>query len=128
MPRTDCEAPEEHRTSATMEKMEPFPALDERVNRLLPEETTGASVEKKVQRRRKSSGLGGEIRAGDTGVPAIATMDLKTQSAGLLRVSFCAAFGWVCCRANILTSSCRHGASATERRVHTRRGGRPNRY
>ncbi|KFY63689.1 hypothetical protein V496_03790 [Pseudogymnoascus sp. VKM F-4515 (FW-2607)] len=68
-----------------MEKTEPFPALDERMNRLLPEETTGTSVEKKVQRRRKSSGLGGEIRAGDTGVPAIATMELKTQSAGLLR-------------------------------------------
>lgn len=95
MPRIDCEAAEEHRATATMEKTEPFPALDERVNRLLPEETSGASVEKKVQRRRKSSGLGGEIRAGDTGVPAIATMELKTQSAGLLRVSPCAACGGV---------------------------------
>lgn len=104
MPRTVCEATEGHGTSATMEKTEPFPALDERMNRLLPEETTGASVEKKVQRRRKSSGLGGEIRAGDTGVPAIATMELKTQSAGLLRVSFCAGCGGVCCRDDVLTS------------------------
>lgn len=127
MPRTDCEAAEEHRASAKMEKTEPFPALDERVNRLLPEETSGASVEKKVQRR-KSSGLGGEIRAGDTGVPAIATMELKTQSAGLLRVSFSAACGGVCCREDILTSSGRQGVNATVKRDHTRRGGRLSRY
>lgn len=87
-----------------MEKTEPFPALDEQVNRLLPEETTGASVQKKVQRRRKSSGLGGEIRAGDTGVPAIATMELKTQSAALSRVRFCADCGGVYRREDMLTS------------------------
>ena len=71
-----------------MEKTEPFPALYDKLNRLQPEELkAGASVETMMHRRRKSSGLGGEIRAGDTGVPAIATMELKTQSAGLLRVS-----------------------------------------
>lgn len=111
-----------------MEKTEPFPALDERVNRLLPEEATGASVEKKVQRRRKSSGLGGEIRAGDTGVPAIATMDLKGPSAGLLRVSFCATCGEVCCCQGILTSSYRQRANATAKRGRTRSGGRQSRY
>ena len=37
-------------------------------------------------RRRKSSGLGGEIRAGDTGVPALATWDIRPPSPGTLRV------------------------------------------
>jgi hypothetical protein len=63
---------------------EPFPALDEGHDRLRP-----LNGEKRVQlqqRRRKSSGLGGEIRAGDTGVPAIATMAMRGQSPGILRV------------------------------------------
>lgn len=30
--------------------------------------------------RRKSSGLGGEIRAGDTGAPAVATLDIVAES------------------------------------------------
>jgi len=38
-------------------------------------------------RRRKSSGLGGEIRAGDTGGPALATLDVRPPSPGTLKVS-----------------------------------------
>jgi len=67
---------------------EPFPSLYEGQDRLRP-----LNGEKRVQlqqRRRKSSGLGGEIRAGDTGVPAIATMAMRGQSPGILRV--CRAF------------------------------------
>lgn len=70
-----------------MDKMEPFPSLYEGEDHLRPLDRTPSGGLKKTQRRRKSSGLGGEIRAGDTGGPAIATMDLGPQSSGLLRVS-----------------------------------------
>lgn len=67
--------------------MEPFPQLDGT--------SSGASLghslsntEHKAQRRRKSSGLGGEIRAGDTGAPALSTMLPEAMSPALLRV-FC---------------------------------------
>jgi acyl-CoA-dependent ceramide synthase len=41
--------------------------------------------------RRRSSGLGGEIRAGDTSAPALATLDVRPPSPGTLKVSpyFC---------------------------------------
>ncbi|KAG9243291.1 TLC domain-containing protein [Calycina marina] len=39
----------------------------------------------RTARRRKSSGLGGEIRAGDTGVPALATLDVRQSSPATLR-------------------------------------------
>ncbi|TVY65708.1 Sphingosine N-acyltransferase-like protein [Lachnellula suecica] len=35
--------------------------------------------------RRRSSGLGGEIRAGDTSVPALATLDVRPLSAGTIK-------------------------------------------
>lgn len=37
--------------------------------------------------RRRSSGLGGEIRAGDTGAPAFATVDVRPPSPGTIKVS-----------------------------------------
>lgn len=37
--------------------------------------------------RRRSSGLGGEIRAGDTGAPAFATVDVRPPSPGSIKVS-----------------------------------------
>ncbi|KAK6581437.1 hypothetical protein PZA11_006128 [Diplocarpon coronariae] len=35
--------------------------------------------------RRQSSGLGGEIRAGDTGSPALATLDMRPPSPGMIK-------------------------------------------
>lgn len=37
--------------------------------------------------RRRSSGLGGEIRAGDTSAPALATLDVRPPSPGTIKVS-----------------------------------------
>jgi acyl-CoA-dependent ceramide synthase len=37
-------------------------------------------------RRRRSSGLGGEIRAGDTSAPALATLDVIPQSPRSIKV------------------------------------------
>jgi hypothetical protein len=37
-------------------------------------------------RRRRSSGLGGEINAGDTSSPALATLDVRPPSAGTIKV------------------------------------------
>jgi acyl-CoA-dependent ceramide synthase len=59
---------------------EPFPQLQVR-EKLKP---NGQDI--KVRPRRKSSGLGGEIRAGDTGVPAIATWDVVPPSPGAIKV------------------------------------------
>ncbi|KAL7900840.1 TLC domain-containing protein [Trichoderma sp. SZMC 28014] len=50
-----------------MAGVEPFPLLNTSADQLL-----GADVNL-ARRRRKSSGLGGEIRAGDTGAPALAS-------------------------------------------------------
>ncbi|EHK45721.1 hypothetical protein TRIATDRAFT_219368 [Trichoderma atroviride IMI 206040] len=50
-----------------MAGVEPFPLLNTSADQLL-----GADVNP-ARRRRKSSGLGGEIRAGDTGAPALAS-------------------------------------------------------
>lgn len=67
---------------------EPFPQLYAR-DQLKPLSAQNA-VETKVTRRRKSSGLGQEIRAGDTGAPAIATLDVRPPSPGTVKVStFC---------------------------------------
>jgi acyl-CoA-dependent ceramide synthase len=44
-------------------------------------------IEKQQTRRRKSSGLGGEITAGDTGAPAFATLNVRPESPGAIKVS-----------------------------------------
>lgn len=59
---------------------EPFPQLRVR------EQARPNGNDVKVRPRRKSSGLGGEIRAGDTGVPAAATWDLVPPSPGQIKV------------------------------------------
>jgi len=64
---------------------EPFPQLSAR-DHLMPLSAPNSS-EPKVTRRRKSSGLGQEIRAGDTGAPAIATLDVRSDSPNTLKVS-----------------------------------------
>lgn len=46
----------------------------------------GPQIEK-PRIRRRSSGLGGEIRAGDTSVPALATLDARPPSPGTVKVS-----------------------------------------
>jgi len=43
---------------------------------------SGPKSSDKPRARRRSSGLGGEIRAGDTGAPAFATMDVRPLSPG----------------------------------------------
>lgn len=74
-----------------MSGSEPFPPLDENsVTVPTLGQTLGSGLsngEKKVQRRRKSSGLGGEIRAGDTSGPALSTMEIRPLGNGILRVS-----------------------------------------
>nr|UWK20517.1 longevity assurance factor/sphinganine N acyl transferase subunit 1 [Trichoderma deliquescens] len=50
-----------------MAGVEPFPLLNTSADQLHSADVNGA------RRRRKSSGLGGEIRAGDTGAPALAS-------------------------------------------------------
>ena len=64
---------------------EPFPQLFAR-NQLKPLSAPVAG-ESKTTRRRKSSGLGQEINAGDTGAPAIATLNVRPPSPGTLKVS-----------------------------------------
>jgi hypothetical protein len=48
-------------------------------------------IDKQQTRRRKSSGLGEEITAGDTGAPAFATLDVRPESPGAIKVSQVAA-------------------------------------
>jgi hypothetical protein len=67
---------------------EPFPQLFAR-EQVKPISTPNGN-ETKVTRRRKSSGLGQEIRAGDTGAPAIATLDVTPPSPNTIKVSNCA--------------------------------------
>lgn len=73
---------------------EPFPPLYEGqgqdiakplVGQTLGQALNNGSDKKVQQRRRKSSGLGGEINAGDTGAPALSTMDILPLSPGMLR-------------------------------------------
>ncbi|KAG4443832.1 hypothetical protein IFR05_000732 [Cadophora sp. M221] len=45
----------------------------------------GHNSPEKPRIRRRSSGLGGEIRAGDTGSPALATLDVRPPSPGTIR-------------------------------------------
>ncbi len=73
-----------------MASTEPFPSLDD-TSSAHPAQgaTLGQTLSNggnKIRRRRKSSGLGGEIRAGDTGGPALSTIDAKIMSPGMLRV------------------------------------------
>lgn len=63
---------------------EPFPELFAR-DQLKPL-TKPNGNETKATRRRKSSGLGQEIRAGDTGAPAIATLDMTPPSSTAIKV------------------------------------------
>jgi hypothetical protein len=76
--------------------VEPFPALYDAGDHLNPLTAASGSsgtgpgsngLERRTTRRRKSSGLGGEIRAGDTGVPAMATLDSRSPSPAGLKVS-----------------------------------------
>ncbi|TAQ86867.1 hypothetical protein B7494_g4835 [Chlorociboria aeruginascens] len=55
---------------------EAFPLLS--TDELAP--LAGHNSIEKAKGRRRSSGLGGEIRAGDTGVPAVATWDVRSLS------------------------------------------------
>jgi acyl-CoA-dependent ceramide synthase len=64
---------------------EPFPSLYTR-DQLRPM-SAPMSTENKTTRRRKSSGLGQDINIGDTGAPAIATLDVKQPSSEMLKVS-----------------------------------------
>lgn len=63
---------------------EPFPELFER-DQLKPLSKSNGN-DATVSRRRKSSGLGQEIRAGDTGAPAIATLDVRPPSPNTVKV------------------------------------------
>jgi acyl-CoA-dependent ceramide synthase len=63
---------------------EPFPELLAR-DQLKPLSMPNGN-DNKVTRRRKSSGLGQEIRAGDTGAPAIATLDVRPPSPNAVKV------------------------------------------
>jgi acyl-CoA-dependent ceramide synthase len=63
---------------------EPFPELFAR-EQLKPLSKPNGN-DTTVTRRRKSSGLGQEIRAGDTGAPAIATLDVTPPSPSAVKV------------------------------------------
>jgi hypothetical protein len=68
---------------------EPFPSLEVTQHEHLQPlgGTKAQEASAKIKRRRKSSGLGGEIRAGDTRGPAIATLDMRYDVGGSGRVS-----------------------------------------
>ncbi|CZS98906.1 hypothetical protein WAI453_008482 [Rhynchosporium graminicola] len=65
-----------------MTSTESFPLLSSD-DKLAP--LGGRNVAEKPRIRRRSSGLGGEIRAGDTGSPALATLDVRPPSPGTIR-------------------------------------------
>jgi acyl-CoA-dependent ceramide synthase len=66
-----------------MSGTEAFPLLST-ADKLTP---LGGSVSAEKPRiRRRSSGLGGEIRAGDTSAPAFATLDVRPPSPGAIKV------------------------------------------
>jgi hypothetical protein len=67
-----------------MTATEAFPLLST-TDKLPP--LAGPNSVDKTRTRRRSSGLGGEIRAGDTSAPALATLDLRPPSPGTLKVS-----------------------------------------
>lgn len=67
-----------------MTATEAFPLLST-ADRLPP--LAGPTSIDRSRVRRRSSGLGGEIRAGDTSSPALATLDIRPPSPGTLKVS-----------------------------------------
>lgn len=62
---------------------EAFPLLST-ADKLTP--LGGPTSVEKPRIRRRSSGLGGEIRAGDTSAPAFATLDVRPPSPGTIKV------------------------------------------
>lgn len=73
-----------------MSATEPFPRLSPSSSRdqLMPlSEKAHGKIPTMTKPRRKSSGLGGEIRAGDTGAPSLSTFDYLPQSPTTVRVS-----------------------------------------
>jgi hypothetical protein len=69
--------------SINMTATEAFPLLSN-ADKLGP--LTGHYKSDAPRSRRRSSGLGGEIRAGDTSAPALATLDVRPPSPGTLKV------------------------------------------
>ncbi len=67
-----------------MTATEAFPLLSTNSDHLGP--LTGPNSNDKPRIRRRSSGLGGEIRAGDTSSPALATLDVRPPSPGTIKV------------------------------------------
>lgn len=65
-----------------MSATEAFPLLSN--DKLTP--LGGPRSIEKPRIRRRSSGLGGEIRAGDTSAPALATLDVRPPSPGAIQV------------------------------------------
>lgn len=73
--------------NATLPKMtatEAFPLLSTGRDKLGA--LVGPNSNDRPRVRRRSSGLGGEIRAGDTSVPALATLDVRPPSPGTIKV------------------------------------------
>jgi hypothetical protein len=71
-------------TNKNMHPTEAFPLLSSE-DKLAP--LGGHTIVDKPRIRRRSSGLGGEIRAGDTSAPALATLDVRPPSPGTIKVS-----------------------------------------
>jgi acyl-CoA-dependent ceramide synthase len=68
-----------------MTATEAFPLLSTTsTDKLSP--LAGPNSSDKPRTRRRSSGLGGEIRAGDTSSPALATLDVRPPSPGTIKV------------------------------------------
>jgi len=65
-----------------MPATEAFPLLSGH-DKLSP--LSGPNSNDKTRARRRSSGLGGEIRAGDTSAPALATLDVRPPSPGTIK-------------------------------------------
>ncbi|KAF4624491.1 hypothetical protein G7Y89_g13680 [Cudoniella acicularis] len=66
-----------------MPSTEAFPLLSSPSDKLTP--LAGHNNAEKPRVRRRSSGLGGEIRAGDTRAPAFATLDVRPPSPGTIK-------------------------------------------
>ncbi|KAH6680758.1 TLC domain-containing protein [Halenospora varia] len=66
-----------------MPSTEAFPLLSSASDKLTP--LPGHQSNGKPRIRRRSSGLGGEIRAGDTSAPALATLDVRPPSPGTIK-------------------------------------------
>jgi len=68
---------------------EPFPNIGLTArDQLMPLKVNGnKNITGMPRPRRRSSGLGGEIRAGDTGAPSFSTFDIPPQSPTTVKVS-----------------------------------------